>query len=118
MSGPPHVHPLPGRSVLWYRHNMRGNVAFESHALTIGDRGRLVIPAPIRDRHDWAPGSALIALDMDDAVVLMSPDGALALLRSKGGSGSLDAFIQQRRQAAQRELQEWDQWRSSSTPRR
>lgn len=97
---------------------MSGNGAVESHALTVGDRGRLVIPAAIRERHDWEPGSALIALDVDDAVVLMSQAAALTLLRSKGATGGLEAFLAQRSLAAQQESEERDQWRSSSTRRR
>ncbi|MGY6497519.1 MAG: AbrB/MazE/SpoVT family DNA-binding domain-containing protein [Microcella sp.] len=32
-------------------------------AVQVGDKGRIVVPAPLRTRHRWAPGTHLVAID-------------------------------------------------------
>lgn len=51
--------------------------------MTIGDKGRVVIPAAIRDAHGWEPGTELIAIDTDEGLVVRSVDETLAWLRSR-----------------------------------
>ena len=54
-----------------------------SHAVALGDRGRFVIPAAVRDRHDWSEGDSLLVIDTDAGMLVMSPDEALKWLRSR-----------------------------------
>ena len=46
--------------------------------VTMGDRGRLVIPAELRERAGLDEGSALLLLEAADGVVLLSPGAAEA----------------------------------------
>jgi looped-hinge helix DNA binding domain, AbrB family len=64
----------------WYGRGVSTNV---SHATTLGDRGRFVIPSDVRERHGWAPGTSLVAIDTDAGLILMSSDQALEWLRSR-----------------------------------
>lgn len=54
-----------------------------AHALTVGDRGRFVLPAEIRERHGWEPGTALVAIDTDTGLLVMSVDEGLAWMRHR-----------------------------------
>lgn len=53
---------IPANLLKWYFHAAANNV---SHILTLGDRGRFVIPIEVRDRHGWDTGASLIAVDTD-----------------------------------------------------
>jgi bifunctional DNA-binding transcriptional regulator/antitoxin component of YhaV-PrlF toxin-antitoxin module len=64
----------------WYIAPMTGNVA---HAVALGDRGRFVVPAAVRERHGWHAGQPLVAVDTEAGLVVMSADDALAWLRSR-----------------------------------
>ena len=57
--------------------------ANETHAIALGDRGRFVVPAAVRERHGWSSGQALVALDTDAGLLVMSADEALSWLRSR-----------------------------------
>lgn len=47
-----------------------------THALVMGDRGRLVIPADVRASAKLAPGTRLILLDSDAGMLLLTVDQA------------------------------------------
>jgi AbrB family looped-hinge helix DNA binding protein len=77
-----------------------------NHRIVIGDRGRLVLPSPIRAELDLKPGTRML-LDTE-------PDGTLRLrpyrLIADGGRGlfaedtrMIDGLLAERREAAQRE---------------
>lgn len=51
----------------WYNNGMRG-----TYRVTVGDRGRLVIPAELRDRSGLTEGSALILLETPGGLVLLT----------------------------------------------
>jgi len=59
---------------------MTGNV---SHPISLGDRGRFVIPSEVRERHGWNTGASLVAVDTDAGLIVMSTDDALAWLQSR-----------------------------------
>lgn len=42
------------------------------HAVTMGDRGRLVIPAEIRERRGLRAGSPLVFLDTPEGLVVLT----------------------------------------------
>ena len=52
------------------------------YSVTMGDRGRFVIPAELRDRTGMHEGSVLVLIETDRGVVLLSRDQAKALVRA------------------------------------
>ena len=59
---------------------MSTNVA---HPMALGDRGRLVIPIDVRERHGWETGTPLVSIDTDAGLLVMSAKEGLAWLRSR-----------------------------------
>ena len=59
---------------------MSTNVA---HPIALGDRGRLVIPIEVRERHGWETGTPLVSIDTDAGLLVMSAKEGLAWLRSR-----------------------------------
>ncbi len=43
-----------------------------TYAVTVGDRGRMVIPAGVRDRAGLVEGTPLVLLDTDHGIVLLT----------------------------------------------
>lgn len=69
-----------------------------THAVTLGDRGRLVIPAPLRARQHWDQGTTLLLIETADGVVLTTRDRARALLRTQlAGTSLVDELLAERR---------------------
>lgn len=78
-----------------------------THALTMGDRGRLVIPAEVRTDLHWQQGTRLILIQTETGANLMSVDQARALLKAQIGDRDLVAeLISERRAEAQADLAE------------
>ena len=71
---------IPTPHELWYFALMAANI---SHPVSLGDRGRFVIPSEVRERHGWNTGVSLVAVDTDAGLIVMSTDEALAWLRSR-----------------------------------
>jgi AbrB family looped-hinge helix DNA binding protein len=72
--------------------------------VTVGNKGRIVIPAPIRTRHAWGEGTVLVAVDGEDGVVLMERDRALRLVRAGlAGSDPVATLLRERRAEAHHE---------------
>lgn len=83
----------------WYAWGMSG-----THALVMGDRGRLVVPAEVRADLNWTQGTRLILTETEDGVMLMSVDQARALLRKQiGDRDPVAELIAERRAEALRE---------------
>jgi bifunctional DNA-binding transcriptional regulator/antitoxin component of YhaV-PrlF toxin-antitoxin module len=59
---------------------MSTNVA---HTIALGDRGRLVIPIGVRERHGWETGTPLVSIDTEAGLLVMSAKEGLAWLRSR-----------------------------------
>lgn len=74
-----------------------------SHAVTVGDRGRFVLPAEIRERHGWEPGTALVAIDTDAGLLVMSVEQGLAWMRHRleGRDVVSELLAERRAEAAQ-----------------
>lgn len=70
--------------------------------MTMGDRGRLVVPAELRDRFDLHAGSSMLMVETTEGIVLATRDQAKRLVRHQlGGATSLvDELIADRRAAA------------------
>jgi bifunctional DNA-binding transcriptional regulator/antitoxin component of YhaV-PrlF toxin-antitoxin module len=85
----------------WYFLAMAHNV---SHTVTLGDRGRFVIPIEVRDRHGWDTGASLIAVDTDAGLLVMSTDEALTWLQSRlEGRDLVAELLAERRAEVERE---------------
>ncbi len=54
-----------------------------TYAVEMGERGRLVIPAELRDRLGLRAGSPLVMLDTPQGIVLATREQAKSLLRAK-----------------------------------
>ena len=54
-----------------------------AHPIALGDRGRLVIPVDVRERHGWETGTPLVSIDTDAGLLVMSAKEGLAWLRSR-----------------------------------
>jgi len=92
---------VPTPCVSWYFRSMHESA---SHAVTLGDRGRFVIPSDVRERHGWQSGAPLVAIDTDAGLVIMSTDEALTWLRSRMEGRDLVAeLLADRRAEAKRE---------------
>ena len=81
----------------WYGAGVSG-----TYAVTMGDRGRLVLPAELRARLQLEPGSPVLLLDTTDGVVLATRDQARRLLRRQLGDADLveQLLAERRRDAA------------------
>ena len=88
--------PLPDLCSAWDP----GRVTEPSvHAVGLGDRGRLVVPAAVRDRHGWVAGQHLVVIDTSAGLIVMSEDEALSWLRSRLQERELVAELLADRQA-------------------
>jgi AbrB family looped-hinge helix DNA binding protein len=75
----------------------------DTHSVTVGPKGRVVVPAPIRRELGLDEGSELVAMVHDGAVVLMPRSVAKARLRAlfRHVRGSLaDELIAERAEVA------------------
>ena len=43
-----------------------------THTVVVGDRGRIVVPADVRDRAGLRPGTTLVLLETPSGIVLMT----------------------------------------------
>jgi AbrB family looped-hinge helix DNA binding protein len=71
----------------------------------MGDRGRLVIPAELREQLGLTEGTVVVFVETDDGVTLMSRDRLQELVwaANSGGPSMVDELIAERRQAARDE---------------
>ena len=77
----------------------------DTYVLNLGERGRVVIPAEIRARHNWTHGTELIALETEHGVQLLPRDALLdGLQGSMAGLGTVDEFLAERRREARSEV--------------
>ncbi len=66
--------------------------------LTMGDRGRLVIPSELRNRRGWAEGTALIAVDSPIGLLLTSRLELELIVKSQlEGADLVKSLLQERR---------------------
>ena len=71
-----------------------------TYAVTMGDRGRLVIPAEVRSG-GLQPGDPLVLVDTGDGVVVLTREQARARVRAQlAGPSLVDELLAERREAA------------------
>ena len=88
----------------WYTHNM----AHTQGRVTVGDRGRLVLPSAVRRELDLKPGTHMLLSTDDDGSLRLRPYRAVAeqrrgLLRGLRGGSMVDELLAERRAEANRE---------------
>jgi AbrB family looped-hinge helix DNA binding protein len=74
-SGP--VSDLPQLDIEWYSRHMGG-----TYQVVMGDRGRLVIPAGLRERAGLAEGTVLVLLETPTGLVLLTRPQLQELVRA------------------------------------
>jgi AbrB family looped-hinge helix DNA binding protein len=80
----------------WYDGSMGG-----THNVVMGDRGRLVVPAEVRDRLNLKPGTRLILLESASGLVLLTRDQLKARVRADlAGLNLVEELLAERRAAA------------------
>jgi len=78
-------------------------------AVQVGHKGRVVVPASIRARHDWREGSTLVALDTPIGVLLAHRSAVEDLVRSRlAGHDPLAELLSDRRRDAEHETDSLD----------
>ena len=70
----------------------------------MGDRGRLVVPAELRERLDLSSGTPLVLIDTPHGVVMTTRDQLKELVRADlAGRDLVRELLAERRAAAERE---------------
>lgn len=73
-----------------------------THTVVMGDRGRLVVPADIRERVGLGAGTPLIIVETPDGLVLMTRDQLKHRVRDQLAGHDLVAELLADRRAASR----------------
>ena len=72
--------------------------------MVVGDRGRIVVPAEVRERAGLEAGTPLVLLESSDGLVLLTRDQLRARVRGElGGLDLVAELLADRRRAAERE---------------
>jgi AbrB family looped-hinge helix DNA binding protein len=75
-----------------------------TYSVVMGDRGRLVVPAELRDRWQLHPGARLLLIETADGIVLATREQVKRLVRSQlAGTSLAMELISERRAEAARE---------------
>jgi len=75
-----------------------------TYAVVMGDRGRLVIPADLRERHDLRPGSTLFLTETPDGIVMLTRHELRKMVREDlHGVDLVGELLAERRAAAARD---------------
>jgi AbrB family looped-hinge helix DNA binding protein len=83
----------------WYPLSMRG-----TFSVTVGNKGRVVLPTAIRARRNWSEGTTLIAIESPTGVVLTSREDAERVIREQlAGVDVVKELLDERRSAARAE---------------
>ncbi len=69
---------------------------------TIGAKGRLVLPAAIREGHGWHVGTELVVVDSESGVALISRESLKRIVRQQlAGADLVGELITERRRNAE-----------------
>jgi AbrB family looped-hinge helix DNA binding protein len=72
-----------------------------THTVTMGDRGRLVVPAEVRERAGLAEGTPLVLLETPGGLILLTREQLRARVRDElAGLDLVSELLAERRQAA------------------
>lgn len=80
----------------WYPQCMSDTLAVQ-----VGDKGRIVVPAPLRARHQWSAGTPLVAIDTEVGVLFADRSTVETMLRRQlAGADLVDELLADRRHEA------------------
>ena len=72
-----------------------------TYPVVMGDRGRLVIPAELRERMQLTAGSPMLLLETPQGVILATREQVLQLVRNRlAGPSLVDDLLRERRKLA------------------
>lgn len=72
--------------------------------MVVGDRGRIVVPAEVRERAGLTQGTPLVLLDTPDGLVLLTREQLLVRVRSElDGLDLVSELLTERRRNADQE---------------
>lgn len=75
-----------------------------THTVVVGDRGRIVVPADVRERAGLAAGTPLVLLETPDGIVLLTRDQLRERVRRElDGLDLVSDLLAERRSAAAQE---------------
>ena len=75
-----------------------------TYAVVMGDRGRIVVPAEVRERAGLAAGTPLVLLESSDGLILLTREQLRARVREDlSGLDLVGRLLADRRRAAERE---------------
>src|SRR5947209_11469733 len=85
--------PAPRRVLKWYVRSMSG-----TYQVVVGDRGRMVVPAEVRERAGITEGTVLVLLDTPNGLVLLTRDQLRDRVRADlAGTDLVGALLAERR---------------------
>ena len=75
-----------------------------THAVVVGDRGRIVVPAEVRERAGLVEGTALVLFETPDGLVLLTREQLRTRVRDElAGLDLVTELLADRRRAAGQE---------------
>lgn len=75
-----------------------------THTVVVGDRGRIVVPASVRERAGLAEGTHLVLVEADDGLVLLTRDQLrLRVLKELDGLDLVSDLLADRRRESEGE---------------
>ncbi|HEX9765380.1 MAG TPA: AbrB/MazE/SpoVT family DNA-binding domain-containing protein, partial [Nitriliruptorales bacterium] len=90
---------LPSKDPWWYSAPMSG-----TYTVVVGNKGRIVVPAEVRQRVGLDEGTTLVLLDTPDGLVLLTREQLRARVRTElDGLDLVSCLLEDRRREAQRE---------------
>ncbi len=80
----------------WYASQMSGTTL-----VTVGDKGRIVVPSEIRAHRNWVAGTALVLVETEDGLLLTERATALRRIREHvAGAPLVGELLAERRTEA------------------
>lgn len=75
-----------------------------THQVTVGDRGRIVVPAEVRERAELTEGTPLVLMETPGGIVLMTREQLRARVRDElAGLDLVTELLDERRRASAQE---------------
>ena len=84
----------------WYKRRMS-----DTYSVTVGNKGRIVLPADLRQQRGWSEGTVLLLLETEGGVELITRDELerQVLSQSDGTTDVVGELLAERRAEAARE---------------
>ncbi|MET4637267.1 AbrB/MazE/SpoVT family DNA-binding domain-containing protein [Mycetocola sp. 2940] len=72
-----------------------------TESIRVGNKGRIVLPADIRQRRQWAEGTTLVAVETESGVLLAERSALEEILRKQlSGADVVASLLEDRRRAS------------------